>query len=292
MTKPSDKQRLIDWFYRTTFPNGVLQFDAYLLEAVTSALGKSVPDAQAYIETNRTRVWNWVSEQNDADTKDGLHPVFVQKDSNSRRFAWYAHELEMSCHSKFKRRSAQLKSRPLILQKIDSMTARDFEILRCVACRLIGAQDVELTPRGDEGGIDFFGLVAFPGKTHFFGGSTARIRLIGQSKKYETKVSVDKIRDFMTTVEQVKHRSRDLKYPVPDWFYSHRGPILGWMISHKGFQSGAITLARSHGIILSRSTDISEIMALSRLLAQDKQPQVRADELELLIRLERKRYQN
>lgn len=288
---PPDKQLLMDWFYRHTFPKGTLQFDDYLAEAAVEALGKSREDAQAYTQGNRIRIWNCLKKQSESDQKEGLFPILLEKDDNSRRFAWYAHELESRGDSKAKRRSVMLKARPHLLNAIDSMTPRGFEALGCVVCDLIGAETVELTPRGNEGGIDFFGLVIFPSKAHVFGGTRAKVRIVGQSKKYTTRVSVDRVRDFITTIEQVKHRSEALKYPLPQWFAIQKGPILGWMISHKGFQSGAITLARNHGISLSTSIDITEISALSRQLNQWADPQIRANELGIRVVQGKKHFQ-
>jgi len=62
----------------------------------------------------------------------------------------------------------------------------------------------------------------------------------------------------------VRNLNPSIESLVPSWFRSSTGPIIGWLIAHNGVQSGGVTKAKNHGIVISDSVDIAEIIALSR----------------------------
>src|SRR5207247_8381220 len=103
--------------------------------------------------------------------------------------------------------------------------------------------EVTLTPAWHEGGSDLFGLLAVYRSTHDFSGTSSPILIVGQSKKYWSPVSVDKVKEFALTLEQVRHRSPQVPIPLPTWFVLSRGPVVGWMLAHSGFQTGAADFA-------------------------------------------------
>jgi len=152
---------------------------------------------------------------------------------------------------------------------IDSLTDREFEALACVALRLAGASETRLTPPSNEGGVDFFALITSPAHSHLFSGSTHPLRIIGQSKKYSGPVQVGAFKEFLKTIDEVKYGGEPkTERIVPPWFHSVRGPIIGLMIGHTGFQSGAESRARRHGVILADSLDMAEMVAVSRRIPE------------------------
>jgi hypothetical protein len=50
------------------------------------------------------------------------------------------------------------------------------------------------------------------------------------------------------------------------------------MIAHRGFQSGAMSRARNHGLITADSLDIAEMLALSRGIPDDLDADARTTE--------------
>ena len=171
----------------------------------------------------------------------------------------------------------------MLLKRIDALNSRRYEALGCLASILSGADRHLLTPPGNEGGIDFFSRIRQPANNHVFSGSYAPIRVIGQSKKYTSKVTVSKVREFVTAIDQAKHRYKRAGELVPDWFSSMQGPIIGWMIAHSGFQSGAADLAKDQGIILSDSSDIAEILSLSKKFYPNLSVTERAENLRIEV---------
>jgi hypothetical protein len=134
-----------------------------------------------------------------------------------------------------------------------------------VALRFVGATETVLTPPGNEGGVDFFALLPAPGPCRLFSGGSHPLRIIGQSKKYLSAVQVGKFDENLKTIDEVNHGGEPkTEQFVPPWFHAVRGPIVGLMIAHTGFQAGAETRARKHGVIVADSLDVAEMLALSR----------------------------
>ena len=123
----------------------------------------------------------------------------------------------------------------------------------CVACQASGASKICLTPKGNEGGVDFYALIEVP-KGHLRCTGLNSIRVVGQSKKYTSRVPVGEIRDFTTSLEDVRSRSPGVMAHLPHWFITASCPIVGWVFGHQGFQSGARGRAQMNGLMLFDST--------------------------------------
>jgi len=276
----SDKQRIFDWLYRSEFASGVLEFDELLIPAAENALGKSRFDAEGFAYKNRFKYWNWLLQRLDLDKRRGLSPLFVVRDQSARRVSWYPRYFSKESTAKEKRKISMIRARPSIVRKIDLLTDRQYEALGCVISHLAGADRVLLTPRGNEGGIDFFASIILPGTLHVFSGKHGPLRVVGQCKKYDSKVGIEKIREFAQTLTQVKNQNPTVEKHVPAWFRAAYGPVVGWMIAHKGFQSGSESMAKNHGILWSDSLDLAEVAAISRRLNGSESSRSRAELLQ------------
>jgi hypothetical protein len=262
----SETERIIGWFYRGDFPTGFLDFDDLLLLAVKAALGKSQMDAEAYVYRNGAQRWNDLLKRIEYDNRQGRSPLFHVHDKGSRKIIWLPTNIRLIPTIKDKQKAMRMGARPYIVQAIDLMSNREYEALGCVICGMIGADYVELTPPGNEGGIDFFALLKSPARCHVFHGNYKPIRIIGQSKKYRDRVEVDRVKELIETIEEVKNLNPSVERLVPPWFRTSSGPVIGWLIAHSGAQSGAVAKAGNHGIIISDSIDLAEIAAMSRKL--------------------------
>jgi len=279
----SESDKLIGWFYRQSWSKEELRFEEQLLRSCQEALGKSVEQSERYVFANRTRIWNALKKKRELDIQAGRRSIFEVTDGVGMKAVWNGQV--KSVNKKDSRAEALWRARPNILKEIDSLNDRDYEALGCLVSELSGADKVILTPPGNEGGIDFICRLNMPSKNHIFGGITSPIRIIGQCKKYKSRVGVDKIREFAKTMDDVRHNSRHLENIVPHWFYGGKGPIIGWMIGHSGFQSGSITISNNQGILLSDSLDLSEVIASSRIFHENLKPDKRAKELSESLRV-------
>lgn len=280
----SETELILKWLYREVFPSGILSFDDLHIIAATRALGKSSIDAEAYVQNNLMRHWNALIQRLDYDRNLGRKPIFSVRDLFTRRLTWYPKNLVMFPRNKDRRLGVSLSSRPLMLRMIDSLSDREYEALACVIINFAGGSRIKLTPPKKEGGIDLFAIVNFPSKSHIFGGTYKPLRIIGQVKKYNKSVQVSEVKELITTIDQVKNQNPCVEYLVPPWFRTASGPIVGWLIAHSGVQSGGITQAKNHGIIISESLDLAEVGSLSRHLDETLAPEHRVDLLKKKVK--------
>ncbi|AIV48798.1 hypothetical protein TR70_1129 [Burkholderia pseudomallei] len=259
----SEKQRIVSWFYRAHLPPGPTDFASLLTSAAQEVLGKDAIAAAAYVEAAGTRMFNALIAASDHDRATGRCPLLYR--GTQRRDCEFVPLLD-GLDRREKQWHLRSRRRPALLREIDALNDREYEALGCVASLIAGADKALLTPPGNEGGVDFFARIKHPAFTHIFGGANTPIRIIGQCKKYSSPVTDDRIRDFTTTVRDVCHASLSMERLVPRWFRESGGPIVGWVISHSGFQSGAITRGRNQGFILSTSLDLAELFSQSRTL--------------------------
>lgn len=263
----SEINSILGWFYRESFPQGILEFDELLAKAVAKSLKKSQMDIEAYVYANAPRNWSTLLQKIYTDNLLGRSPIFNVEDIQNRRLSWLPSNITSFDSSRKRHLAVKLSSRPYLLRMIDALTDREYEGLACVISKLAGAAYVKLTPRGNEGGIDFFALISCPARCHVFSGTYRPLRIVGQAKKYSDKVKVDEIKEFTTTLEEVRNQNPSIEHLVPTWFRLASGPLVGWLVAHNGVQSGGLTKARNHGIIVSDSVDLAEIAALSRQIS-------------------------
>jgi len=257
-----DKPTLLRWIYRSEYA-GIQPFRDVLQQGATEALRKDVIGAEAYVESNLNSFWGYLMKAQEADERRGISRIVDIVDPMAMTMRWYTPPINQTLN----RRMARLRHRPATLKMIDTLTDREFEALACVAMTFAGASNTNLTPAGNEGGVDFFSLIPSPGRCHLFSGGVHPLRIIGQAKKYSGPVPVDKMKEFLTTINEVKHGGEaKTEKVVPAWFHSVRGPIVGLMVAHSGFQAGAETRARRHGVITSDSLDLAELLTLSRFV--------------------------
>lgn len=274
----SEKAAVLSWLYRNEFPPGILDFEEILTSATRNALGKSSLDAPGYVQSNRNRYWNLILQRQDLDERSGRTPIFSIVDKIGRRIEWPA-ATRTSSPKSTGRAQARLRARPAILRTIDNLSDRQFEALGCVASEFAGGTRFSLTPPGNEGGIDFFSLIQIHSGCHLFSSDCHPLRIVGQAKKHSRPASVDMIKEFITTLSEVKNLSPSIEHLIPPWFRSASGPIVGWFISHSGAQSGAVAKAHNHGILLADSIDLAEIAARSRYIPEHLNPQERSAQL-------------
>ncbi|MHB9107876.1 MAG: restriction endonuclease [Armatimonadota bacterium] len=240
-------------------------------------------ESENYAEANRRRLWGFLLRRIEEDRKRGLQPTFRVISREARRMAWHASDISHTSSRTERRKMHLLRSRPILLNTVDYLSDREYEALACAICRLVGATSIQLTRQSNEGGVDFFALLPVHTSSHIFSSVGTSVRLIGQCKKYGDPVKVGDIKEFLTTVSDVKGKHNAVREHIPTWFHTIRGPIVGWLVSHNGFQNGVEDRAKDEGIILSDSFDLIEMAALSRKLDVSAQPISRATFLRNMV---------
>jgi hypothetical protein len=260
----SDVEKILAWLYRREFASGVYEFDNLLLHAAITMFRKSTQDAFAFVSRNSNSYWAKLADRLKEDRASGRSPLFEVFDYNSKRVVWppARHSLAHPQKKLYQR----LISRPAYLRAIDTLTNREYEALPCIAMKMAGGRHWHLTPPGNEWGVDFFASLVSPSVFPIFNGLRAPMRIVGQCKKYESRLTVKEVRDFSRTLEGLRNRKPELEKHVPNWFRVINGPIVPWLICHSGAQSGALSFAKDEGIIVSDSIDIAECLCFLKEL--------------------------
>lgn len=259
----SDKKRILTALYRQDFGPANIDFRVMLSSLARSSLGMTQIEAEGFADVNLKKYWNWLRKEVDDHRRRGLLPFFDSLSSNVYAFSCACQTLLSSTIPDERTLGGLALSRPHLLRRIDTLTDREYEALACIACKTIGARHFHLTPPGNEGGIDFVATLPVGTQSHIFSAAGSEIRIIGQCKKYSSPAAVDRLEQFLHTMQNVRHRSGRVRTHIPPWFDDAKGPIIGWIISHSGFQTGTADEAKKHGIVLSDSLDLAELLSLS-----------------------------
>lgn len=283
----SDKHKIFSALFRSVFSPGKIDFRTLLTDLATQALGKSRIDAEAFADANQKKYWNWLLATLDEHARRGLIPYFFVPSSSSYSIECAGHQMESSSDDGSQLLGRFVRARPYILSQIDELTDREYEALACVACAAIGARDFYLTPPGNEGGIDFFATISAGSKSHIFSSQGREIRVVGQCKKYTSPLAVDRVEQFLQTMQNIRHRADRVRAHIPSWFNDSTGPIVGWIICHDGFQSGTASEAKQHGLVVADSVDLAELLSQSEAIAplgsfEDRAKEIRQKCLALL----------
>lgn len=271
MKKNYDLPRIHRWLRQADL-TGTSSTAVVLRSAAQLVLSRNNLDAETFTEANATRFWNSLIKQRDHDLERGRFPLFQIEDPNARTARWH-HDSSDGF------RNLYLANRPPMMRMVNTLDDRQFEALACIALSLSGATRVHLTPRGTEGGVDFFALIGGRSSCHLFSSTSHPLRIVGQSKRYASPVGPDKMKEFIETIREVTYKSQPkTEAVVPAWFRAYRGPIVGCMFASNGYQSGAVSRAKDHGIIDGESIDLVEMLSLSMSLPEDVMGVARASE--------------
>ncbi len=241
----SAKQKILSGILREDLPVGNVDFRRLLSRLAAIHLGKGAAEADQFADLNLTKYWNWLKMLLDEQKRRGLNPYFLIPSSSSFAIACAGNDLVSSADAESQIRGEYLRTRAEFLRQIDGLDDRAYEALAVVASQVLGARNFHLTPQGNEGGVDFYAEMVVQREIPNFSNVGARIRVVGQCKKYSAPLAVDKFEQFLHTMQNVRHRSDRVRPHIPVWFNESNAPIIGWIISHQGFQIGSSDEANS-----------------------------------------------
>ena len=255
MSRIPEKPACLNWLYRQRI-TGLHSCGDLLRRAAQEALQKDAIDAEAFATANDRAFWNYLQRENARLRDLGISVAFAASDSLTRVLDC----LPLPADSKPEEwhHALKLRLRPTFLKTIDGLSDREYEALGCAVVEAMGASKVHLTPRSTEGGVDFYAAISQKGTAHLLGSPTSPIRVVGQSKLYRHSFGAPGFKEFMQTLSEVRYQSEvKTERAIPAWFRATRGPIIGMVFAHSGFQSGAESRARSHGIVIAESLELA-----------------------------------
>jgi hypothetical protein len=221
-------------------------------------LDKDVSEANTYAAGRSRRLWNYVLKSNEGFEKQALEIVLQPLDDMGMLFSSPFISTTQS------RKKWKLRYRWRVLSWLFEMDWRDYEYIGAFCLYLHGGENVFITSRGDEGGIDFGGIVDYFGPSQSIHSNGQKLRVIGQSKKFNGAANVNKIREMNDVMASVRKLSPKQTKQIPSHFRTTSGPLICWMAAHSGFQSGASSLARENGIIICDSVSLAEEILKSK----------------------------
>lgn len=275
----SDKKRILGALCRLEIGPVARDLRTTLATLACSVLKMDPADAAAFADQHLTKYRNWLVQEADQHRSRGLVAYFAGLSTNAFSFSCPCEALCASSQADDVSLGTRAIARPKLLQAIDLLSDREYEALACVAADALSAKNSLLTPAGNEGGIDFLVSLPIGVSSHIFSAPGSGLRIVGQSKKYASPLAVDRLDQFLQTMHNVRHRDSRVRAHIPAWFDQASGPIVGWIISHSGFQSGTADEAKKHGVVLSDSLDVTELISLSTSFAPGESPSARAAHL-------------
>jgi hypothetical protein len=254
----SDQDRLFENLTRSIDQSGVLSFLSWLEESAQDVLRKDATASAAYASANASRLWTHFQKMNNELLVRHRIAAFDIVDLRNRMFV-------VNGTSNPADRSTWLRShRAAILRWIDAGTDRKFEYVGAMVAHLCGARRTLVTPRGNEGGVDFYALVPVWGTKGVMYSPERYLKIVGQSKRYSSRMAVDKAREHTQVVASIRHRSTGMDARLPVWFKQTQGPVVGAIVAWRGFQSGATSECHDHGIVTIDAIDLAETILNSR----------------------------
>lgn len=252
--------------YRSQYGDEEYFFVEIIKKAVLRTLTDDIGKAEIIAEAKLNRLWNCYKKQYEEDISNGIVPLFSIVNNYEKKVRWIG-----ECLDNNSRRECY-KIRPELYKFFDKLNDREYEVMACVICYLLGADKISLTASGNEGGVDFFARISFPQKAHFLFGTKGPIRIVGQCKKYTSKDNVGHMKEFVTTMNNVYNKSYRAGEILPDWFKMENGTIIGWHIANSGHQTGALDVAKNYGILVSDTKQLIEVICNSKIIRRQKEP--------------------
>lgn len=262
--RTSELRIVLDYLYRHEYSDEILDFQGLVYDAIVSHLERDPVLASHRTNAEIKSLWNTYIKEHNKDISAQIVPLFDIIDKPNMKVRWIGSE----CSHVENRKRHHYKPRPQLYRLIDGLTPREYEALAYILCKLMGAENVQLTDEGNEGGVDFIAQIRFSESAHFIFGTKGPVRIIGQSKKYSTSVQKSAVKEFITTLNDVHNLSYRVGEILPTWFRTNSGPIIGWHISHSGHQSGALDYAKNYGILTSSSKELVDLMCRLKVPGQ------------------------
>lgn len=252
--------------YRSHYDDKEYFFEEILKKAILRTLTDDTVKAETMAANKVNRLWNSYKKQYEEDVSNGIVPLFSIVNNYEKKVRWIGKNLDTDSRREY------YKIRPELYKFFDKLNDREYEVMSCVICDLLGADKISLTAPGNEGGVDFFARISFPQKAHFLFGTKGPIRIVGQCKKYANRDNVGHMKEFVTTMNNVYNKSYRAGEILPDWFKLEKGDIIGWHIANSGHQVGALDVAKNYGILVSDTKQLIEIICNSKIIRKEKEP--------------------
>ena len=152
--------------------------------------------------------------------------------------------------------------RKQIRRSIEGLSWRDFERFSAYLLTLTGVENATLFPGSKEEGIDIYGVLRIDHVLKRTMWRGVHVRVLGQAKI--SKIPEEKVRLFQNDLNSFRQKQGRAWRQAPDWFRKSEFPVLGFMMSVKGFNGGALKWGAKNGVILRDVDQLIEDLVNAR----------------------------
>lgn len=259
----SELKSFHDWMFREDFATSIIDFESTVGDFAKFAKGLAGQEVDDYTIDWTTRHWNSFFRRIDEDRIAGRIGVFEVADPVTRRLRYLP---KCPTLTKSTLRDKCISERiSHTLRCFDSLNHREYEGLSAAILQFIGATQVFVTPKGNEKNIDFCATILPKNQQlqMLLNLNLAEFRIIGQTKRYASQVDNGEMELFSQTLSNIRYKSPDTYSKLPQFFQEKCGPIIGCMFSKNGIQSGALNVAKRHGILNLDDYDAASLLSSS-----------------------------
>ena len=207
------------------------------------------------ISETRKSLYNGLLQRQEEIAKSGGLRSFDIASSAQLRLLW------INSSTSDRRHWHKLVLRSCVARWLHGLDDRSYEFASGLAMQVLGAELVHITPRGKDYGIDFLALVPAYTRSGVFMSGTKGIRIVGQSKKFNSPVPREKIQAFDSCLTDIRHDAFHMTTMLPTWFRSSASRIVSCFIAHAGLQSGGMRMSQKLGYVVLDTMALAEIIS-------------------------------
>lgn len=212
---------------------------------------------QEFAYRSRRNIYNHLLQRNDALVRLGGLSTF-EVGAGDLQVSWSKGSSIKPKHTEW------LRLRSVIADWLHGLDDTGYELAAGVLMQSLGASRVHVTPHGNDFGIDFLAIIPAHCSSELFVSGSKGVRIVGQSKKYNSAVAREKIQAFNSIMSSVRDNKHELIAVIPGWFRGSSSPLLSCYVAHSGFQSGSSTMAGQHGHVMLDTLQMAEILARNK----------------------------
>ncbi len=264
MANLATRSDIADAIFRLPPRNGVFAVDTLSLATITEAGKTPTIEQQEKISRYKNSIFGELLARQQKLTNRGGIRTFEIVDHRRLLLKW------CDTTATERKRRKWLRMRACVARWLDGLSDREYEFACGLGMVALGATKIHITPPRDEHGIDFLAIVPAYARNPYLMSRGLGVRIVGQSKKYESSAARNELYAFDRTMGGVRDNKAEYISIIPAWFRGSAAPLLPCFVSHSGFQSGASEFGGQAGHVLVDTLELAEIIARMNGLDQSK----------------------
>jgi hypothetical protein len=234
---------------------------------LSTFFGVPMLEAAERAEQLEPRLAQMIARRQEECERAGTLAALVVLGSSFNMVAGACHVLTTDSEAVAQAKASRANVVPL-LGRMQSLTADEFELFGAKVLVEIGAQQVRVTPRSNDQGIDFYGTLNIGKLTNapepFFRlAHDIAIQIAGQAKNYPNKaVSTNAIRELVGAIALARYKAFSTDVDLfEDLELKPFNPLVALLFTTGRLTSGAQLLAEKSGVIARSGHQLAVFLA-------------------------------